>query len=235
MAIGVARSYGSRMTTTTGSLARMIQASHRHADHLLPDVPVIEGLECQDHATFVAAADQEQAFRAYWAERGMGAMDPLVPTRYPARHIAFAADPDHVVACQDMIGLSVSDDPRSPINHALRLHGGWRVDERGEFAVGRLQHVALAVRPGFAIEDVRGQLEALGVRFMTPVLTFADGNGSGAFLQQTFVACQVPYGPFVEIVKRGEGPNGEVFQGFNADQIDELYRHYDAYSRGGCR
>ena len=69
---------------------------------------------------------------------------------------------------------------------------------------------------------------------MTPVLTFDDTTGSGAYLQQMFVACTVPYGPFVEVIKRGTGRKREPFQGFNADQIDALYTHYDAYSRALC-
>ena len=70
---------------------------------------------------------------------------------------------------------------------------------------------------------------------MTPVLEFDDANG--ATLRQMFVACVVPYGPFIEIVQRSPGKNGEPFgfsaeqPGFNAEQIDTLYEHYDAYSK----
>jgi hypothetical protein len=223
------------LASMNSSLHELVRASHRHVDQLLPHVPVVAGLQCQDHATFVAAASDEQAFRSYWSERGLTAMDPLSPRRYPARHIAFAADPGNTVLCEDMIGLSVSDDPASPIIRTVELYGGSRVDERGDVAAGRLQHVAFAVERGHTMEAIRADLEALGVRFMTPILTFADASGSGAELQQMFVACRVPYGPFVEIIRRGEGANGEPFQGFDPDQIDALYTYYDAYSRTLCQ
>lgn len=35
---------------------------------------------------------------------------------------------------------------------------------------------------------------------MTPILEYHQENG--AFLKQMFVACLIPYGPFVEIVQR---------------------------------
>jgi len=45
----------------------------------------------------------------------------------------------------------------------------------------------------------------------------------------------VPYGPFVEVIKRGQGTGGEPFQGFDAAQIDTLYAHYDEYSARICQ
>jgi len=211
------------------ALPEFSAATHRNHDPMMPAVPLVPGLRCQDHATFVAAAADERAFREYWAARGLYAMAPIVPERFPARHIAFSATPEMTVLCQDMVGLSVSDDPASPVNRLVALYGGYRVDAGGEVAVGRIQHFAFAVDGEYDMADIRAALTLRGVRFMTPILTFEDSDG--AYLQQMFVACKVPFGPFVEIIKRGVGRGGEPFHGFNAEQIDTLYQHYDAYSR----
>jgi hypothetical protein len=211
----------------------LIAGTHRFPDPLLPKVPFVPGLRCQDHVTFVAAAVDEGAFRAYWIARGLRAMQPIVAQRYPARHIAMSETPEATEVCENMIGLSVSDDPRSPVNRLVEIYGGHRIDERGRVAVGRVQHIAFAVENDCEMAEVRATLESQSVRFMTPILTFHDSD-TGAYLEQMFVACLVPYGPFVEIIKRGTGRNGEPFQGFNADQIDTLYEHYDAYSRKLC-
>ncbi|MDQ3014682.1 MAG: hypothetical protein M3Q73_02375 [bacterium] len=71
---------------------------------------------------------------------------------------------------------------------------------------------------------------------MTPILTHHEADGG--LMRQMFVACQVPWGPFLEIIQRTESlptssrnESGEAVQNFFPDQIDELYRHYDEYSR----
>ncbi|MGV0816101.1 hypothetical protein ABQF34_29470 [Mycolicibacterium boenickei] len=213
------------------TLARLSAGAQCHVDELMPRIPMVPGLRCQDHVTFVAT--DEAAFSEYWGSRGLRAQSPINTERYPARHIAFSENPDQTLVCEEMVGLSVSSDPASPINRLADLYGGCHIDERGEVAVGRVQHVAFAVDGGHEIADVRAALVRQGVRFMTPIMTFTDPD-TGAHLQQMFVACKVPYGPFVEIIKRGLGRGGEPFQGFNADQIDTLYEYYDAYSGALC-
>ncbi len=199
------------------------------ADPLLPDIPDLLGLSREDHLTFVAPAEHEREFVRYWTDRAFVEAPPYTPTRYPARHIALVLKHEVGHNAKRTIGLSVSDDPRSPINRCIQLYGGFRIDDTGVLVPGRLQHLALAVTEGQSIELIRASLESQGVRFMTPVLCYADSWG--AFLKQMFVACRVPYGPFVEIVHRGTNRNGAAFQGFSSEQIDTLYEYYDRYSK----
>lgn len=209
----------------------LVLQSHRFDDPLLPHIPsFFKGLRCEDHATYVTSERDEDKFRAYWKDRGLRAVEPLMPTNYPARHIAFLADPGEYATCEDMVGLSVSYDPQSPINKSIHLYGGRRIDEHGEIAPGRLQHIAYAADPEIGFAGLRRSMERNDCHFMTPILEFEDDNR--ATLRQMFIACVVPYGPFVEIVQRGLGDDGKPFTGFSAEQIDVLYAHYDAYSRG---
>jgi hypothetical protein len=135
-----------------------------------------------------------------------------------------------------MIGLSMNMFGESPISHFLRLYESDTRADDGKIIPGALQHIAYGVSPKRTLEDVRAELETKGVRFMTPILTHNEAGGGQ--MRQMFVACKAPWGPFVEIIQRTEdlptssrGESGEAVQNFFPDQIDELYRHYDEYSR----
>ena len=62
------------------------------------------------------------------------------------------------------MGLSVSYEPSSPINRLVTLYGGRRIDETGEVAPGRLQHIAFAVDPDTDVYDLRGRMEGTASR-----------------------------------------------------------------------
>lgn len=115
-----------------------------------------------------------------------------------------------------MTGLSVSTDPRSPINQYVRRYGHG------------VQHVAYNIDAGVDIEALREQMASIGWSFMTPVLTYQDAGG--AKLKQMFSAPQTPYGPFVEFAQRFPGPDGRSFDGFDTRNIDDLYERYADYS-----
>jgi hypothetical protein len=156
---------------------------------------------------------------------------PYVTCRFPATHIAFVTDPTKDKgACEQMFGFSTSDDVDSPILKSIGLWGGTTYDsETQSFLPFKLQHLAYDIDPKRSIDEVRAEMEAQGTQFMTPILRYQEPNG--ATLEQMFVACRVPYGPFVEIIRRGAGRDGAPFQGFHPDQIDNLYEHYDRYSK----
>ncbi|HLC54110.1 MAG TPA: hypothetical protein VJK07_00600 [Candidatus Nanoarchaeia archaeon] len=206
-------------------------------DPLMPDVPMVDGLRCEDHATYIVALEsvgiqfQIQGFLDFWKAKGFSPLDRGYETqRFPAKHTALVRGPcKDKGAREQIVGVSTSFDPQSPINRSLRLWGSHRYDpETREIVPGRLQHLAYDVDPRKSMEEVCAELEARGTQFMTPILRYE--NQTGATLEQRFVACKVPYGPFAEIIRRGLGRHGEPFQGFNEEQIDVLYEHYDAYS-----
>jgi hypothetical protein len=188
----------------------------------------VKGLVCEDHRTYVASQRHESEFVEYWRQRGLHAMIPIVTTTYPARHIALLEHPESPALCEKMIGLSVSEDPESPINKSVELYGGSR-RINGIIVPGRLQHTALAVDSKIDINKVRKEIQQLGLQFMTPILSYEEQTG--AFLKQMFIACKRPYGQFVEVIQRGIGRSGEPFRGFHSSQIDALYEHYNEYSK----
>jgi hypothetical protein len=178
-------------------------------------------MHCEDHATFVVPYGDKETFTARRKAQGLTAMPAIVTEEFPAEHIAMVEKPGATRTCERMVGLSVSSDPSSPINKLCELG-------KGRGAKGILQHIAYAVNPAADFNEVRRQLEEKGVVFMTPVLEYKDPNG--AALRQMFVACEVPFGPFIEIIQRTPDENGVPFQGFHASQIDNLYRYYNDYS-----
>jgi hypothetical protein len=187
----------------------------------LPEIPVLRTMHCEDHATYVVPYADKQAFLEYWMRRGLKATIPILTEEFPAEHIALVERPGQTRTCEQMVGLSVSKDPNSPINKLCEL-----MDARGP--LGKLQHIAYSVESTTEMTDVRKQLEDQGVVFMTPILEYRESNG--AALRQMFVACKVPFGPFIEILQRTCGSDGIPFQGFHSRQIDALYRAYNTYS-----
>jgi hypothetical protein len=169
-----------------------------------------------DHITYVAAAEDENNFIARWGMLGFKEYVRVHTPRYPAAHIALASGDDPNFPWAMMTGLSVSDDPKSAINLFVQRYGAGP------------QHVAYNVDPGEDMEELHRKLVARGWRFMTGVLTYRDNTGAG--IRQMFVAPQVPYGPFSELVQRIHGPSGQPFDGFDTANIDNLYEAYTGYS-----
>ncbi|MDC0710378.1 hypothetical protein POL68_18015 [Stigmatella sp. ncwal1] len=169
-----------------------------------------------DHITYVAAAEDEHNFITRWGLLGFKEYVRVHTPRYPAAHIALASGDDPNFPWAMMTGLSVSDDPKSPINLFVQRYGAGP------------QHVAYNIGPGEDMEELHRKLVAAGWRFMTGVLTYRDNTGAG--IRQMFVAPQVPYGPFSELVQRIHGPSGQPFDGFDTTNIDNLYEAYVDYS-----
>ncbi|HEX8537058.1 MAG TPA: hypothetical protein VF664_06305, partial [Cystobacter sp.] len=169
-----------------------------------------------DHITYVSAFEDENDFIARWGLLGFKEYVRVHTTRYPAAHIALASGDDPNFPWAMMTGLSVSDDPKSAINLFIQRYGAGA------------QHVAYNIGPEEDMEELHRKLVARGWRFMTEVLTYRDSTGAG--IRQMFVAPQVPYGPFSELVQRIHGPSGQPFDGFDTTNIDNLYEAYVDYS-----
>ncbi len=210
-----------------------ITSSHLFRDPLLPEIPATEGLVCEDHITFVAHPRQAMEFDKIWRKNGYEALPPYKTKLFPATHTAYIVRGALPSGCERVVGLSTSDNKKSPITRCLDLYGNSRIDGHSELQPGRLQHIAYRVDLARDMTDVRRELESKGVEFMTRILEYRDNNG--AFLKQMFAACIVPFGPFVEIVQRGLGTDGKSFEGFNEFQIDQLYEQYNAYSHSMLR
>lgn len=211
---------------STQSVSDFVKSFMTHPDPLLPTLPNMNGLVCEDHITFVVSPEKREAFQGFWKERGFEPHPTAQYTtvRYPAKHIVLTLDPNANGPCEKMIGLSMSSDIDSPITRCLKLCGEWRMDGK-DLTPGRLQHIAYAVDSNLDINEVCENLGLEGVKFMTPVLSWTDKVTRGE-LKQAFVACKVPWGPFIEIIQR----RGD-FRNFSREQIDKLYQHYDTYSR----
>ena len=179
-------------------------------------------MHCEDHVTYVTRYAYKEAFLAHWHRQGLKLTPPIITQEFPAEHIAMVEQPGETQSCELMIGLSVSQDPESPINKLCDL-----VSDH-VWSQGVLQHIAYSIDPSARMDQVRAELVGQGVTFMTPIFEYKEP--SGAALRQMFVACLVPFGPFIEIVQRTAGTDGIPFQGFNGSQIDNLYRAYKAYS-----
>lgn len=133
---------------------------------------VIEGI---DHCTYVDAADNESDFIRRWAALGFSEVVRLRTRRFPASHIALTTAVTTLSSPRVMTGLSVSDDPSSPINEFVRRYGAG------------LQHVAYRVAIDVDFDDLSGWLEATGLQLMTAPLRYVgdggaelDGGGDGS-------------------------------------------------------
>jgi 4-hydroxyphenylpyruvate dioxygenase-like putative hemolysin len=189
--------------------------------HVVPNEPsvvtAIRGIRHIDHVTYAGAAKNERSFLRSWRMLGFRELVRLRTVVYPATHIALVSGVSAGHPWGTMTGLSVSEDPASPVNEYVRRYGEG------------LQHVAYNVDPDVEIEELFEEMQDIGWVFMTPVLTYQDG--AGARLKQMFSAPETPYGPFVEFVQRFDGPNGAAFDGFDVRNIDDLYEEYAKYSR----
>lgn len=197
----------------------------------LPSIPKVEGLEKKDHITFIASHENEEAFFDYCWAMGLYPLYPIITEKYPAKHIGYVRKD---VEGEPLIGFSTSKDENSPIQKSLSLYGTTQLIKGGDIIPGKLQHIAYEVDQSRSMEDVCKELEDKGVKFMTPILR--NQLSKTQLLEQRFVACNRPYGEFIEIIKRSEG-SYKFFDGrrdiqvFASEQIDELYRYYDNYSK----
>lgn len=187
----------------------------------LPRIPRLRVMHCEDHATFVIPPQNRDAFIAKFVAQDLVAMPAIITKEFVGEHVALVERPGATQTCERMVGVSSSTDPDSPTNKLCRIarHGGTR---------GVLQHIAYGVDASADFDRVRHELQVQGVKFMTPILEYVDQNG--ASLRQMFVACKVPFGPFIEIIQRTTGSTAVPFQGFNGDQIDKLYHYYNEHS-----
>jgi len=185
------------------------------------DLPAVEGevtsVRHIDHVTYVAAAENERAFCETWGKLGFSEHVRVHTERHPAAHIALVSGMSPEYPWATMTGLSVTGEEGSAINEFVRRYGEG------------VQHVAYNIDPRAEMDEVYEGMRAGGWNFMTPVLTYEDGNGSR--LRQMFVAPTLPYGPFVEFIQRLEGEDGKAFDGFDIDNIDGLYDEYIKYSK----
>lgn len=184
---------------------------------------------CIDHATFAAPFEMRDAFIDHWKKQGLEALAPLNTVQYPAEHIALIRSDAPYAACDSMIGLSVSPDPRSPINEFLRHY-----QPLSTKLPGQLQHVAMNVNQSIDMDAFVAELERNGITFMTPILTSTQAK-TRSQLRQAFTASKGAYGPFIELIQRKtdvdvptDHPEQELF---NTSQIDQLYKLYDEHSQ----
>ncbi|MDP8206338.1 MAG: hypothetical protein P9L92_06715 [Candidatus Electryonea clarkiae] len=170
-----------------------------------------------DHATYVTALEKEKDFIDTWAKLGFVEHWRGDCVRYPATHIALVSGVSDEYPWATMTGLSISDDPGSPVNEFVRRYGPG------------LQHVAYNIGPNSDMDDVYEKMKENNWDFMTPVLTYHDGNEGR--LRQMFIAPTIPFGPFTEFIQRLPGKDGKPYSGFDQMNIDDLYEEYENYSK----
>lgn len=178
---------------------------------------VLKAIRHIDHVTYVDHLENEKAFCEKWISLGFHEHVRLRCIRYPATHIALVSGSTPEYPWATMTGLSVSEDPASPVNEFVRRYGPGS------------QHTAYNIDPDSDIEKLHQDMKDLQWNFMTPVLTYNEP--SGAKLKQMFIAPTMPFGPFVEFIQRLPGPDGEPFGGFDTMNIDDLYELYDEHSK----
>ncbi|MCP5467830.1 MAG: hypothetical protein H7A32_01000 [Deltaproteobacteria bacterium] len=169
-----------------------------------------------DHVTYAGKVRNEADFIDRWNIMGFSELVRLHTQRYPATHIALTSGQNPNFPWETMTGLSISEDPGSPINEFVIRYGEG------------IQHVAYNIDPNIPMEEVYRELKRRKWQFMTNVLIHKDDHG--ARLCQLFTAPQVPAGTFVELVQRLPGKHGEIFDTFDIANIDDLYEAYAQYS-----
>src|SRR5262245_20391914 len=156
---------------------------------------ILRGIRHIDHVTYAGARENEAAFLKSWSMLGFRELVRLSTVRSPATHIALVSGMTEGQPWATMTGLSISEDPRSPINEYVRRYGEG------------IQHVAYNIDPEVDLEELYVAMQRIGWNFMTPVLHYVDS--AGAKLRQMFSAPAVPYGPFVEFAQRFPGADGQ--------------------------
>jgi len=178
---------------------------------------ILKSIRHIDHITYVTAYEREKNFISRWTQLGFREHVRLFCPRWPATHIALVSGATAEYPWATMTGLSVSEDPHSPVNEYVRRYGEG------------VQHTAYNIDPEVDMEALFIEMKKLGWNFMTPVLTYQ--NDHKAALRQMFISPQVPFGTFIEFVQRLPGPNGQAFDGFDTMNIDDLYQCYSDYSK----
>ena len=215
------------------SLLSRIQVPYPFPLPVLQDGSV-EGVRCEDHLTFVVPPAGKDKFIEFWKDFAFKLsfrQQEWETIEFPATHIALTQDGE-VSNCADMIGASVPNERQSPIYKAFELYGDHCTVDTDCFDItipGLPQHLAYSLDARCPFEDARAAIRALGYEHFTPVLEYVDKDG--AILRQSFFGCQIPYGPFGELIQRVPSPGtNEPFKGFSPRQIDDLYRYYVAHS-----
>lgn len=178
---------------------------------------VLKSLRHIDHITYVAAFESEKPFIDRWTQLGFHEHVRVFTKRYPATHIALVSGSTPEYPWATMTGLSVSEDPNSPVNEFVRRYGE------------SVQHCAYNIDPQVDFDELHQEMKQKGWNFMTPVLTYEDN--AGALLRQMFIQPNLPYGVFLEFIQRLPNKDGKAFDGFNTMNIDDLYEGYDDYSK----
>ncbi len=169
-----------------------------------------------DHVTYAVRFANADAWIARWRAVGFREHVRVHTYKSPATHIALVAGAGGEYPWETMTGLSISEDPASPINTFI--------DKFGEGP----QHIAYNIHPSADMDLLLEQLSAAGWKFMTPVLTYQ--NDHGARLRQIFSAPTCKDGPFMELVQRLTDPQGRPFDGFDTENIENLYAALTAHS-----
>jgi hypothetical protein len=169
-----------------------------------------------DHITYAVAPANAAKQATRWGLLGFHEHVRLRTRKFPATHVALVSGHGQLSPWAIMTGMSVSEDPASPINEFIRRYGEG------------VQHTAYNIDPLVDMEALHAQMQGQGVDFMTRVLTHTDGGG--ARLRQMFIAPTRPYGSFLEFIQRLPGPDGNVFDGFDVENIEDLYACYADYS-----
>ncbi len=178
---------------------------------------ILKAIRHIDHITYVTANENEKQFIAQWEALGFKEHVRLRCIRYPATHIALVSGVTKDYPWATMTGLSVSEDPASPVNEFVKRYGEG------------IQHCAYNIDPEIDFDELHDEMKKLRWDFMTPVLTYNETGGSR--LRQMFIQPRTPYGTFLEFIQRLEGPTGAAFDGFDTTNIDDLYESYDNYSK----
>ena len=172
-----------------------------------------------DHITYAVKFENEKQEIKKWETLGLHEHVRLNTVIFPATHIALTSGVpknNDEVSWNLMTGLSISEDFNSPINEFIRRYG--------EGA----QHIAYNISPETDISQFYWKLHDK-FNLMTAILSYSDNNN--ARLNQIFVNPKKPFGPFIEFVQRLPGENGNLYDGFDVSNIENLYREYDYYSR----
>lgn len=190
-----------------------------HASTSPRSVPAIAGQAFRhiDHVTYSVRYANADAWITRWRAVGFREHVRLQTYVSPATHIALVAGAGGEYPWETMTGLSCSEDPESPINKFI--------DQFGEGP----QHIAYNIHPEADMDLLLEQLVAAGWNFMTPVLTYK--NDDGACLRQIFTAPTCKNGPFMELVQRLADPQGRPYDGFDTQNIENLYAALTAHSQ----
>ena len=170
-----------------------------------------------DHVTYAGKHENESVFLSHWQKFGFKELQRLYTQRFPATHIALVSGWNPEFPWETMTGLSVSPDLQSPINRFIERYGEG------------IQHVAYNISPDIDMTGLQRSMEKTGWKFMTPVLTYEDN--AHALLKQLFIAPEAPYGTFVELVQRLPNSEGQPYNSFDIQNIDDLYQSYSDYSQ----